>query len=225
MFNFIAGIFNKAPVVPPRDILDVTKVEKQPLIVFIHGAGQTKLCWNYYLAILNPKRYIMLEYDVDTPFYESLDILYDIIKDEKDMFFISHSMGGLVAIHLYDKLRTRVIGSVSVSSPFGGSKTADWARYIIPRYTLFRDIGVHSAPVITSLTIEIKNMKWTQVVSTEGGVPWHNGANDGVVTVESQRAHPNMSKVEFAVNHYESISSPVILDLIQKEIKEIKISA
>jgi hypothetical protein len=79
--------------------------------------------------------------------------------------------------------------------------------------------------VLTSLNIEIKNLKWTQIISTEGGVPWHGGPNDGVVTVESQRAHTNMSKVEFAVNHYESISSPAILDLIKKEIKEIKISA
>jgi len=225
VLNFITGMFTKAPKVSKHDILEVTKVEKQPVIVFIHGAGQTKLCWNYYLTILNPKRFIMLEYDVDTPFYETMDILYDIIKDEKDMFFISHSMGGLIAIHLYAKLRSQVVGSISISSPFGGSKTADWARYIIPRYTLFRDVGVHSAPVLTSLNIEINNLKWTQVVSTEGGVPWHNGPNDGVVTVESQRAHPNMFKEEFAVNHYESISSPAILNLIKKEIKEIKITA
>jgi pimeloyl-ACP methyl ester carboxylesterase len=224
VLNFIAGIFNREKI-PKRKILVVTKEEKHPLIVFIHGAGQTKLCWNYYLTILNPKRFIMLEYNVDTPFYETLDTLYNTIKDEKDMFFISHSMGGLIALHLYDKLRPQVLGSISISSPFGGSKTADWARYIIPKYTLFKDVGVHSAPVLTSLNIEIKNLKWTQIISTEGGVPWHGGPNDGVVTVESQRAHTNMSKVEFAVNHYESISSPAILDLIKKEIKEIKISA
>ena len=224
MLNFIVRIFNKQKV-PKRNVLVVTKEERHPLIVFIHGAGQTKLCWNYYLTILNPKKFIMLEYDVDTPFYETLNILYNRIKDKKDMFFISHSMGGLIALHLYDKLRPQVLGSISISSPFGGSKTADWARYIIPKYTLFKDVGVKSMPVITSLNIEIKNLKWTQIISTEGGVPWHSGPNDGVVTVESQRAHPNMSKVEFAVNHYESISSPAVLDLIKKEIKKIKISA
>jgi len=197
----------------------VTQEVKHPTVIFIHGAGQSGLCWNYYISQLRPMKFINLRYDIETPFFDNLERLAYEIRNEDDIIFISHSLGGLYALHLYDRLKPKVLSSVSISSPFGGSLTADWARYIIPNYLLFKEIGIRSRPVRTGLGVDIDTLKWIQIVSTNGGVPWHKGHNDGVVSVASQYAHPQMRKIEMPLTHHESLVSPDVCLVLHEEIE------
>jgi triacylglycerol esterase/lipase EstA (alpha/beta hydrolase family) len=164
-------------------------------------------------------KFINLRYDIETPFFDNLERLAYEIRNEDDIIFISHSLGGLYALHLYDRLKPKVVSSVSIGAPFGGSLTADWARYILPNYLLFKEIGIRSRPVRTGLGVDIDTIKWIQIVSTSGGVPWHKGENDGVVSVSSQHAHPQMRKIEMSLTHHESLVSPDVCLVLHEEIE------
>ena len=43
-------------------------------------------------------------------------------------------------------------------------------------------------------------------------------ANDGVVTISSQRHHADMELVEVDCNHYEVVLSDVVVELIQERL-------
>jgi|TARA_B110000503_G_scaffold15353_1_gene21460 pimeloyl-ACP methyl ester carboxylesterase len=202
-------------------IADEISVEKKelPHIVFIHGAGCSHRSWNYLLAKLNPTQYTMLEYSVDDKFNTNLTKLasdFGHIHDKK-VYMISHSMGGIYALNLYQMFRHRIIGSISIATPFAGSRTADFVKYVYPSYALFKDVGVKSAPILRCHNITI-HVPWTQIVTTDGGVPWHNGHNDGVVTVESQKHREDMEFVEVHVTHNEALVSDEVLDVIKDKL-------
>ena len=63
----------------------------------------------------------------------------EVSKVKGPYFMIGHSLGGLYALHLTKHVD--VAGAVSISTPFAGSWTADWARFFVPTYQLFRDVG------------------------------------------------------------------------------------
>jgi pimeloyl-ACP methyl ester carboxylesterase len=216
------GIYNlfKQKEEPIAEIIEIpVKKPELPHIVFIHGAGCSHRSWNYILAKLKPTRYTMLEYSVDDKFYTNLNKLSTIVGQihDRDLFIISHSMGGIYALHLCQSFSHRVIGSISIATPFAGSRTADFVKYVYPSYILFRDVGVRSAPIMRCHDITI-NVPWTQIVTTDGYVPWHKGENDGVVTVESQRHRKDIDYVEIHVTHHEALVSDEALDIIKEKL-------
>ena len=62
------------------------------------------------------------------------------------------------------------------------------------------------------------DIPWTQIVSTSGSVPYHNGPNDGVVTIASMTHRTDMTQIlrrSFGINcrsqnfqHSRSVPSP-----------------
>ncbi len=102
---------------------------------------------------------------------------------------------------------------VSISTPFRGSSTADWAKYVVPSYPLFRDIGRKSDPIKKANEIEL-DIPWTQIVSTTGGVPYHNGPNDGVVTLASMTHRTDMEYIEVPHTHYETMCSDQVAEIV-----------
>ena len=123
-------------------------------------------------------------------------------------------MGGVHALHLLEKLN--VLGAVSISTPFNGSRTADWAKFVVPKHQLFKDVGRRSDPIISGHNITI-SCPWTQIVSTTGGVPYHEGPNDGVCTIasmEHRKADMEINRV--ATTHFEVMVSPSVKNIIEK---------
>jgi hypothetical protein len=60
---------------------------------------------------------------------------------------------------------------------------------------------------------------WTNVVTIKGGAAWILGANDGIVTVNSQRRHGHdMELVEVNYNHYEVVLSEQVINIIKERI-------
>jgi pimeloyl-ACP methyl ester carboxylesterase len=140
------------------------------------------------------------------------------LADAGPVFVVGHSLGGLYGLHLTEHVN--VVAGVSISTPFRGSSAADWAKYIVPNYPLFRDVGRRSPPVAAAENIKLE-IPWTQIVSTAGSVPYLNGANDGVVTVDSMRCRADMSYVEVPHTHYEVMCSNTVANIILDRYNQV----
>lgn len=206
MINYIKNFFR---------ITDSTKNFIEPdnpiNVIWLHGANQTSLSFEYLRSITNFTKEMTINYSSMNKFYDNLQDIVEQVKGNGPHFVIGHSLGGLYALHLTQYVR--VAGGISISTPFRGSSTADWAKYMVPSYQLFRDIGRKSTPIVEGNAIQL-NIPWTQIVSTTGSVPYHNGPNDGVVTIASMTNRSDMEFIEVPHTHYEVMTSKTVADII-----------
>lgn len=211
MFN----IFKSKSVKEEKHVDDENKNHTK--IVYIHGANQSSNCWNYIREKCDFQNEILINYSSYTPFYENLQNI--VKKINEPVFLVGHSLGGIYALHLLE--HCDVVGVVSISTPFRGSSAADWAKYIVPQYQLFKDVGRRAKPVVQSHSIVI-NKPWTQIITVRGKVPYLNGENDGVVTVASMRhRQQDMNCVNLDCNHYDVLVSQNTVDIITKAYNSV----
>ena len=204
MLNYLKHLFGRTTAEEKRTTDDIN-------VIWCHGANQTSLSFKYLQSKTNFPNEIMVNYSSMNRFYDNLEMIADNVKGKGPHFVIGHSMGGLYALHLTKYVR--VVGGISISTPFRGSSTADWAKYIVPSYPLFKDIGRKSDPIREANEI-VLDVPWTQIVTTAGGVPYHNGPNDGVCTIASMQHRTDMTHVEVNHTHYETMVSDQVADLI-----------
>lgn len=219
-FDIFTKKNNKLPVVTEPQLQPVKEEKpKQPYIVFIHGAGATNRSWNYILDKLQPDNYTMLSYDVNHRFkYNLAKMSLKLNKiPRQDIVLVTHSMGGVYGLHLYSIYSHKIQQVFSLATPFGGSRTADYVKYLVPSYILFKEAGTKSAAIVDGHKIEI-DIPWTQIVTTDGEVPWHADGNDGVVTVDSQTHRDDMEHIHLPVNHHEVLVSSEVVDIIKSKI-------
>ena len=128
-------------------------------VIWVHGANQSGLSFQYLRSLTRFSNELVVEYDTSHKFKNNLEILAKkIIQLKGPYFIIGHSLGGLYALHLTKYVD--VAGAVSIGTPFAGSWTADWARFFVPAYQLFRDVGRRSIPIKEAQNIKIK-ANWT----------------------------------------------------------------
>ena len=204
MLNYIRNLFNTNTEYTGQDIEDIN-------VIWLHGANQTSLSFEYLRTKTQFKKEILVNYSSMNRFYDNMDMITEQCQNKGPHFVIGHSLGGLYALHLTKYLR--VVGGVSISTPFRGSSTADWAKYIVPSYPLFKDIGRKADPIKEANEIEL-DIPWTQIVSTSGSVPYHNGPNDGVVTLASMTHRTDMELVEVPHTHYETMVSDQVAEIV-----------
>ena len=193
-------------------------------VIWIHGANQSGLSFQYLRSLTRFKNELVVEYDTSNKFYSNLEMLSNEINKVRGPYFIiGHSLGGLYALHLTKHVE--IVGAVSISTPFAGSWTADWARFFVPTYQLFRDVGRRSIPIKESQNIKL-TVDWTQIVSTKGNVPYHGGQNDGVCTIKSMKSRKDMELIEVPHTHFEVMCSDLVVEIIleryQKVLRSIK---
>jgi pimeloyl-ACP methyl ester carboxylesterase len=205
MLNYLKNLLGQTTIEEPY-----TKDEIN--VIWLHGANQTSLSFEYLRTKTRFKKEIMINYSSMTRFQDNLDMIVEQVQGKGPHFVIGHSMGGIYALHLTQYIR--VVGGVSISTPFRGSSTADWAKYIVPSYPLFKDIGRNSDPIRQANDIQL-DIPWTQIVSTTGSVPYHGGPNDGVVTLASMTHRTDMTIVEVPHTHYEVVCSNTVADIIK----------
>ena len=186
-------------------------------IVYIHGASATSESFNYIRAHIGGKE-ILINYDSHNGFKNNLNDMLEVLQDIDDIFFIAHSLGGIYALHIANEIPNQVLGAVTMSTPYGGAEVADYAKYFLPFNRLLKDIGPMSWPMRQADNIEIHH-PWTNVVTTKGNAPWIHGANDGVVTITSQRHHDQgMELIEIDYNHYEVVLNDAVVKIIKKRM-------
>jgi pimeloyl-ACP methyl ester carboxylesterase len=181
-------------------------------VVLIHGAKASNDSWLSLQAHL-PQQKIYLPYKSEAGFHSNLKGMLETLEGERDLFVLAHSLGGIYALHLLGHLPGIVLGGCTISTPYAGSKTADWMKYMVPSQ-LLRDVGTYSKPITESRAVSI-NVPWTQLVSTSGEasiLPME--PNDGVVTWASMRSRDDMVKIDVDANHFEILVKPATADIV-----------
>jgi pimeloyl-ACP methyl ester carboxylesterase len=187
------------------------------MLVYIHGASATSESFNYLREHIGGAD-MALNYDSKNGFKENLAIMEEELAGIKNIFFVAHSLGGIYALHLANLVPDQIAGAVTLSTPYGGAESADFAKYFLPFSRLLRDIGPASWPMRHADRIKIQH-PWTNIVTVRGSAPWIHGANDGIVTVNSQRHHDEgMELVEINYNHYEVVLSDQVVNLIKERL-------
>jgi pimeloyl-ACP methyl ester carboxylesterase len=189
-------------------------------LVYIHGASATSESFNYIRSKLGGKD-MTVNYDSRNGFENNLADIKAQIGKTKDVFFVAHSLGGIYALHLANAIPDQILGAVTLSTPYGGAEVAEFAKFFLPFSRLMRDIGPSSWAMRQADKIKIQH-PWTNVVTVRGQSPFMAGANDGVVTINSQKYHADMELVEVDYNHYEVVLSDQIVNIIQERTNKFR---
>lgn len=189
-------------------------------IVYIHGNRASAESFNFIRTQLPMHEAILLEYDSADGFYRNHEEMVSRLDGVDDMFFIAHSLGGIHALHLANQALDRVRGGVTLSTPYGGSEVAEFAKYLFPFSQVLKDIHPRSNPIVEAHSFKTLP-PWTNVVSVGGSSPLIAAANDGVVTRSSMRHRDDIRLVEVQSNHYEVVLSEETLAIIKDAILEV----
>lgn len=190
-------------------------------IVYIHGNQASTASFNFIRMHLTGYNEFLLEYDSANGFYNNHQRMRDRLEGVDDIFFVAHSLGGIHALHLANDLPDKVLGGVTLSTPYGGSQAAEVVKYLLPFSQVVKDIQPRSAPIVEGNGFKVVH-PWTNVVSTEGHSPFMLVANDGVVTQDSMRNREDITVVDVAINHFEIVLSHEAVTIIKKAIEEIE---
>ena len=193
-------------------------------IVYIHGASATSESFTHIRDHIQ-KPDLTINYDSSNGFARNLKDMKAQLEDVEKVFFIAHSLGGIYALHLADYFPNKILGAVTLSTPYGGSREADFARYFLPFSRLMRDIGPLAGPMARVRDLNFPKDQWTNVVTTRGQSPWIVEENDGVVTLASMRYHPDMELVELPLNHYEVVISNKTVEIIKDRLNRTHLRA
>jgi len=188
-------------------------------LVYIHGASATSESFNYIRSKLGAG--IDINYDSRNGFENNLKDMLEQLKDVRDMVLVAHSLGGIYSLHLANAMPDQVLGAVTLSTPYGGAEVAEVAKFFLPFSRLMRDIGPSSWAMKQADRIKIQH-PWCNVVTVKGQSPFIAEANDGVVTIASQRHHVDMELVEIDYNHYEVLQADSVIKIIKKRISKLK---
>lgn len=187
-------------------------------LVYIHGASATSESFNYIRSKVGQG--IDINYDSRNGFENNLNLILEQLKDVRDMFFLAHSLGGIYSLHIANAMPNRVLGAVTLSTPYGGAEVADYAKYFLPFSRLMRDIGPNSWAFKQASQIKIQH-PWTNVVTVKGQSPFMLAHNDGVVTIASQKHHEDMELIEVDYNHYEVVLADPVIEIVRERINRI----
>lgn len=153
--------------------------------------------------------------------YNSHQHLSDSIQEIREQLpsspfsIIGHSLGGVIGASLADIDRLETL--VTISSPLGGSKAANFVRWIPGHPPVIEDI-TPTAPGILQLKKRVRGTRTLCLISTGGHLPTTSEPNDSVVTIQSQRALPYGRKIEIKASHFEILLHDLTVQHIQNHI-------
>lgn len=190
------------------------------IVVYIHGASATAESFNHIREHVSCQD-VCFEYDSKNGFAENLKIMAEKLKEYNKVFFVAHSLGGIYALHLAEMFPNKTIGAVTLSTPYGGSRAADYVKYFLPFSRLLRDIGPNSEPMEKINKIKIK-WPWCNIITTSGASPFLTEPNDGVVTIESMmHLSDKMETINVSLNHYEVVISNQVIEMINDRLSRV----
>jgi pimeloyl-ACP methyl ester carboxylesterase len=170
-------------------------------ICYIHGFNQSPHSFNYLRLLLPTHDAVALSYKSHQPLRDSMQEVRDRLP-KGEFALVGHSLGGVLAVLMTAEHADRVTKVVTISSPLGGSKAASSLRWIPGHPKIVEDITPSSPKIelISQLKLSVPTLS---LVSTAGGLTLSPEPNDGIVTVDSQRALKFGRKVEIKANHFE----------------------
>ncbi len=196
-------------------------------VVFIHGSGQSKLSFNFLEIFLPEHNLLSLEYDVqEDP--ETIIKRFKFIIDQnlhnEPFSIVAHSYGCVLSarlLNIYD-----VKHFISLSSPWGGSRTAKWLSLVFRQSKLFATMTPGSA-FLTSIAESKSKIPITNIVTAGTGsgnalAGLGSSPNDGLLTIETQKKVPvgftNKENITVDLSHNEVLLSMEIVKIIKERI-------
>lgn len=195
-------------------------------LVYIHGANVDSSSFNYIRRFISPDfghiKEHLVDYNSQDGFANNIQMICDEMRSiEDDIYIIAHSLGGIYATHIAGMFPDKVIGAITMSTPYNGSKYAYHMRKLAPSKQLFRDIGVDDKPIVDSNKITLPE-DWTNLVSIGGHSNWFPEANDGMVSYSSMMHRKDeMDIVEFNVSHVKIVVDPDVCVYITNKLKKV----
>jgi pimeloyl-ACP methyl ester carboxylesterase len=199
------------------------------LIFYVHGAHASDQSFNYIRYSLHGEFADQtFSYDLRSATAEEIaarlleEIIEAVEKNKiKKLILVGHSFGGVLAVRsanmlkkLNKKLRVELI---TLSTPFAGSKIATFIRWFNPGSKFLSNISAHDS-FIKEFKVEKLPYRTTVFVTTAGDVGWIPEANDGIVTVLSQKHFESDPKATYHVvnvNHFEILLNVLVINVIR----------
>lgn len=187
--------------------------------VLIHGALQSGRSFNYIKKEIELEC-IVVEYNTRDRFQTILDnIQLQLFPIKEKLFFIGHSLGGLLSVALYGNLKSRAAGGITIATPFGGIAELTIPSFILPKSSI-TDCSVFGQAIRKHESVNIEH-PWWNVVTTGGNNPYILGCNDGVIRIESQK-RDGMNTVFSNCSHHEVLMVPETISVINQAIATLK---
>jgi triacylglycerol esterase/lipase EstA (alpha/beta hydrolase family) len=197
---------------------------KPATIWFIHGANATPLSFSHIQSELRKDTrfddisFMNVKYDCQDPIGITAESIANSLPGDRPIYLVGHSLGGVLAVAVSQRvkhfsLNKDIKAVITMASPIGGCEGADYLQWLFPHYHLFRNISTKNR-LITDIKATGAVVPTLNFVTTSGNNPIYPEANDGVVTVNSQRALTGAKKIEAPYNHFEVLlSDSVVLNI------------
>jgi hypothetical protein len=188
-------------------------------LVYIHGAKAGGHSFNYFRERITGHTDTVVEYNSDRGFFNNLADMTDLLKGKTDLVFIAHSLGGVYAVHLADRLKASTLGGISISTPYGGSESAVILQFLLmfAPQQLINDITPGAAPIQGAHKIKLL-VPWTNLVTTAGHSLLMSEPNDGVVTRASMQCRKDIALIDVDRDHFDVMKSPEALKHIRMQL-------
>ena len=187
----------------------------KPIILYIHGFNSSGVIFNYISSNLLEHEPVIANYDSMQSIATSINAIKHKELSQK-YFIVAHSLGGILA-HRIACEDPNVEGLITLSTPFSGCVGATFLRFAFPKLRVMKDLSPFSSSIIFARE-NAPSCKWMNVVTT-AGIPSFIGANDGVVSVKSQRHSAATMQYEINTNHFEVVQHPSVIGAINSFIK------
>lgn len=200
----------------------------RPEVWFIHGANATPLSFTHIQTGLknsdniDSMKFVNVRYDCQDPISSTTEIIAENLPDNTPVYLVGHSLGGVLAVAVSQRVKFFALNKdikavITLASPLGGCEGADYLQWMFPHYHLFKNISTKNR-VINDLKHADAVVPTLSFITTSGNNPIYPEANDGVVTVNSQRALRSAKKIEVPYNHFEVLLSDDIVGHIKNVI-------
>ena len=197
-------------------------------IVFVHGSGQSKLSYNFINMWLPEHDELCLEYSTQenpTLIVKRFKFLLDQKFDGEPIHIVAHSYGCLISSLLASEYKN-VQTFIALSSPWAGSRAAKWLNMVFRESGLFGNTkpGSELLTTVSNLKFDfpISNIVSTGTKSSGNALAGMGQANDGLLTVETQRNIPesftNVETIDLTLSHNELLMAPDVVEIIKDKI-------
>lgn len=192
---------------------------KKPHIVYLHGFASSSKIFNHLKAQLPKHKITSIDYTSNL----SVEDIFNQAKEQlptEEVVLVCHSLGGIIGNLLCTRnAPSNIIKLVTISTPFGGSPTANLMRWFYPSLKILSDLSPTSKIIKEISGKQSKpDCDFLSIISTGGHMPYIASSNDGVITLESQRKSKAKSVLEIEANHFEIVQDPKTIDEIKRFI-------
>jgi predicted alpha/beta hydrolase family esterase len=194
-------------------------------IWYLHGANAspTSFSWLDEHLRSDPRldnaSVVRVSYNCQESTSDIAQQLAEKLPTDQLVYLIGHSLGGVIAVAAAQRAvklgkMANIGGVVTISAPLSGSESADVLQWLFPSYHLFRNISTKNR-LVQEIQSEGAIVPTLCLITTSGNNPLIHEANDGVVTVNSQRSLKGAEKIELAYNHFEILLGEETVDYIR----------